>query len=76
MAELNWLSIQDAHAQLTSRQISSVELTQACLDRIDTVEDRVQYFLTLTPEIALSQAAEADRMLAAGEGGPLTGVPK
>ena len=75
MSELNWLSIQDAHAQLTSRQISSVELTQACLDRIDTVEDRVQSFLTLTPEIALSQAAEADRMLAAGEGGPLTGVP-
>jgi len=75
VAELNWLSIQDAHAQLTSRQISSVELTQACLDRIDTVEDRVQSFLTLTPEIALSQAAEADRMLAAGEGGPLTGVP-
>jgi len=75
VAELNWLSIQDAHAQLTSRQISSVELTQACLDRIDTVEDRVQSFLTLTPEIALSQAAEADRMLAAGESGPLTGVP-
>ena len=75
MAELNWLSIQEAHAQLTSRQISSVELTQACLDRIDAVEGRVQSFLTLTPEIALSQAAGADRMLAAGEGGPLTGVP-
>ena len=75
MANLNWLSIQEAHAQLTSRQISSVELTQACLDRIDAVEDRVQSFLTLTPEIALSQAADADRMLAAGEGGPLTGVP-
>ena len=75
MANLNWLSIQEAHAQLTSRQISSVELTQACLDRIDAVEDRVQSFLTLTPEIALSQAADADRMLGAGEGGPLTGVP-
>ncbi len=75
MAELNWLSIQDAHAQLASRQISSVELTKACLDRIDAVEDRVQSFLTLTPEIALAQAKKADRMLAAGEGGPLTGVP-
>ena len=75
MADLNWLSIQEAHAQLTSRQISSVELTQACLDRIDAVEDQVQSFLTLTPEIALSQAANADRMLGAGEGGPLTGVP-
>lgn len=75
MAELNWLSIQEAHSQLTSRQISSVELTQACLDRIEAVEDRVQSFLTLTPETALAQAETADRMLAAGEGGPLTGVP-
>ena len=75
MAELNWLSIQEAHSQLASRQISSVELTQACLDRIEAVEDRVQSFLTLTPEAALAQAEAADRMLAAGEGGPLTGVP-
>ena len=75
MPELNWLSIQEAHAQLTSRQISSVELTQACLDRIDAVEDRVQSFLKLTPEIAIAQAKEADRMLAAGDDGPLTGGP-
>jgi len=75
VAELNWLSIQEAHSQLTSRQISSVELTQACLDQIEAVEDRVQSFLTLTPETALAQAEAADRMLAAGEGGPLTGVP-
>ena len=75
MAELNWLSVQEAHSLLTSRQISSVELTQACLDRIEAVEDRVQSFLTLTPETALAQAEAADRMLTAGEGGPLTGVP-
>ncbi len=75
MAELNWLSIQEAHDQLTSKQISSVELTQACLDRIDVVEGQVQSFLTITPEIALSQAANADRILAAGGGGPLTGIP-
>ena len=75
MAELNWLSIQEAHSQLASRQISSVELTQACLDQIEAVEDRVQSFLTLTPETALAQAEAADRMLATGEGGPLTGVP-
>jgi len=75
VAELNWLSIQEAHSQLPSRQISSVELTHACLDRIEAVEDRVQSFLTLTPETALAQAEAADRMLSAGEGGPLTGVP-
>ena len=75
MPELNWLNIKEAHDQLASKQISSVELTQSCLDRIDAVEDQVQSFLAITPEIALAQAAVADRMLAAGEGGPLTGVP-
>ena len=75
MTRLNWLSVQEAHGQLSSRQISSVELTQACLDQIDAVEARVQSFLALTPEAALDQAARADQMLAAGEGGPLTGVP-
>ena len=75
MEKLNWLSIQEAHNQLTSKQISSVELTQACLDRINAVEDEVQSFLTITPEIALSQAAHADRLLAAGDSLPLTGIP-
>ena len=75
MEKLNWLSIQEAHDQLTSKQISSVELTQACLDRINAVEDEVQSFLTITPEIALSQAAHADRLLAAGDILPLTGIP-
>jgi aspartyl-tRNA(Asn)/glutamyl-tRNA(Gln) amidotransferase subunit A len=75
LPELNWLSIQEAHDQLASKQISSVELTQSCLDRIDAVEDQVQSFLTITPEIALAQAAVADRMLASGESGSLTGIP-
>jgi len=75
LEKLNWLSIQEAHDQLTSKQISSVELTQACLDRINAVEDEVQSFLTITPEIALSQAAHADRLLAAGDSLPLTGIP-
>ena len=75
MAGLNWLSIQGAHNQLSSRQISSVELTRACLDQIDAVEGQIQSFLAFTPESALEQAARADQMLAAGEGGPLTGVP-
>ena len=75
MRGLNWLSIQEAHAKLSSRQLSSVELTQACLDQVGVVESQVQSFLALTPESALEQAARADQMLAAGEGGPLTGVP-
>ena len=55
--------------------ISSVELTRACLECIGAVEETVQSFITLTPELALSQAEDADRQLAAGDTLPLTGIP-
>ena len=75
MPELNWLTIPEARDLLSKREVSSVELTRACLERIDAVEDRVRSFITLTPEIALQQAEGADRMLADGEASPLTGIP-
>ncbi len=56
-------------------EISSVELTRACLERIGAVEGTVQSFITQTPELALSQAEDADRQLAAGDTLPLTGIP-
>ena len=56
-------------------EISSVELTRACLERIDSVEGTVQSFITLTPELAVSQAEAADRKLAEGDAKPLTGIP-
>ena len=60
---------------LDSREISSVELTRACLERIDAVEAQLRSFITLTPEVAMEQAQAADRMLADGEAHPLTGIP-
>ena len=60
---------------LDRREVSSVELTRSCLERIDSVEDKVQSFITITPELALEQAEAADRMIAAGEAHPLTGIP-
>ncbi len=60
---------------LHNREISSVELTRAFLDRIGAVEDSVQSFITLTPEVALQQAEQADRMLAEGSASSLTGIP-
>ena len=69
------LTVHEAHRRLTSKEISSLELTRACLERIQQVEDRVRAFVTLTPETAIQQAEEADRRIAAGRGGPLTGVP-
>ena len=74
-AELNWLTVTEAQRLLQRGEISSVELTRACLDRANSVEDRVRSFLALTTDLALAQAAEADRRLANGNAGPLTGVP-
>ena len=46
------------------------------LDRIVAVDNRVRAYLTLTPELALEQAAEADARLRRGEdASPLLGIP-
>jgi aspartyl-tRNA(Asn)/glutamyl-tRNA(Gln) amidotransferase subunit A len=75
MAELWQLSIHEARQLLADRQISAVDLAQACLDRIRKVEDRVRSFITVTEDVALAQAREADRRLAAGDAPPLCGIP-
>ena len=75
MTDLNWLTIREAHRLLSRREISSVELTRACLERIESVEDRVGAFLAITPDLAMEQAAKADRSLSSNEAGPLTGIP-
>ena len=72
---LNWLTLGEANQLLQRRDASSVELTSACLEQIGTVEERVKSFVTLTPELAMKQAEQADRRLATGNGGPLTGIP-
>ena len=75
MPQNEWLTVQEARDLLDRREASSVELTRACLDRIDAVEGAVRSFITLTPEGALIQAEQADRRIAAGESSPLTGIP-
>ncbi len=75
MAELTDLTIAEAGARLQKREISSRELTQAALDRIAAVDDRVKAFLTVTAEGALAQADAADARIASGETGPLLGIP-
>jgi aspartyl-tRNA(Asn)/glutamyl-tRNA(Gln) amidotransferase subunit A len=73
--ELYELTIHELHEKLKKREVSSVEATQACLDRIGTVEDKVHAFITVTPEEALKGAAEADRRIAGGDMDILTGIP-
>ena len=63
-------------AQIASGQTSSVELTQAHLDRIESVDTDVHAFLFVDSQGALAQAAAIDAKRAAGEKlSPLAGVP-
>jgi len=75
MSELWRLTAHEAHELLRRREISAVELTQSVLRRIEEVEERIHAYITLTPELALEQAREADERFAAGTATPLTGIP-
>jgi aspartyl-tRNA(Asn)/glutamyl-tRNA(Gln) amidotransferase subunit A len=73
--ELYELTLHELHGKLKKREVSSVEATKACLDRIGAVEGKVRAFITVTPDEALKSAAEADRRIAAGDIDILTGIP-
>jgi aspartyl-tRNA(Asn)/glutamyl-tRNA(Gln) amidotransferase subunit A len=69
------LTIHEAHHLLKKRELSSLELTKAVLDRIHHVEEKVRSFVTVTEDIALAQARQADECIKAGKLSPLTGIP-
>jgi aspartyl-tRNA(Asn)/glutamyl-tRNA(Gln) amidotransferase subunit A len=74
--DLYELSIQQAQELLSSRKISSEELTRAYLDRIHRLDPQIKSFVTVPEEIALEQAREADQRIKTGESlTPLTGIP-
>jgi len=52
-----------------------VELTKATLERIHQVEPKVHALVTITDELALSQAEKADELMAKGNANSLTGIP-
>ena len=68
-------SVVDLQRGLRAREFSSVELTQSCLARIEALDGRLNSLITVTGEQALAQALAADKRLARGDGGPLTGIP-
>ena len=75
MSELWQLSVAEASSRLARREISSAELTDACLGRIAAVDGRLSAYITVTADAARAQAAAADRRIAAGNAAPLTGIP-
>jgi len=60
---------------LGAGEISSVELTQLYLDRIERLNPQLNAFITVDTEKSLAQAGAADAQRAAGTAGPLTGIP-
>jgi aspartyl-tRNA(Asn)/glutamyl-tRNA(Gln) amidotransferase subunit A len=74
MTDLHNLTIAAARAALDAGEVTSLELTEACLSRITAVEPQVRAFLTLTGEQALEQARAADANRPKNPS-PLHGIP-
>ena len=59
---------------LAAKKISAVELAEHYLKRIDAARN-LNCFLDVRPEVTLEQAREADKKIAQGNAGRLTGIP-
>ncbi len=69
------LTITQALENLAVGELSAVELTKSCLERLEAVEDNVQSFLSYYPEKALQRAEEEDKKRSKGQAGALSGIP-
>jgi aspartyl-tRNA(Asn)/glutamyl-tRNA(Gln) amidotransferase subunit A len=76
IAENEFLTIADASRLIASRKISPVELTQHLLRRIEQFDPQLNAYITVTRELALKRAREAESAIMRGEHkGPLHGIP-
>ena len=74
--ELTYLSITEASKGLRRKEFSPVELAQACLKRIESIDNKLHSFITVTADLALEQSRKAEHELHAGtDKGPLHGIP-
>lgn len=69
------MTIENARNGLRQGEFSSEDLTRALLARIRFLDDELNAYLTVSDELALEQAAEADKRIAAGDDTPLLGIP-
>ncbi|HET8943909.1 MAG TPA: amidase [Dehalococcoidia bacterium] len=76
MSDLTRITIAEAAPLIRDRRLSPVELTDACLARIEAVEPRLNAFITVTAEAARAAAKEAaDEIARGGYRGDLHGIP-
>ncbi len=75
-SEIAFMTVAELGVLLRTGQLTSVELTQIYLNRIEQYDPILEGVITLTADLALVQAARADEELAAGiDRGPLHGIP-
>ena len=68
-------SVKELGAALRKKEFSSVELTEAYLQRAEAENPTLKAFISICGDRAAEDAKQADKMLSAGEGGALTGIP-
>ena len=74
--QLHYLSIRQAGELIQRGELSPVELTRACLDRIQSTDDRLHSFILLLSDEALAQARTAEAEVLRGDyRGPMHGIP-
>src|SRR6185369_17852440 len=74
MTELTSLTLAEARAGLAKKSFTSLELTDAHLDAIQSAR-ALNAFVMETPDQARAMAREADASIAKDQGGPLAGIP-
>ncbi len=75
-SEVETFTLASLARAIKNRRVSPVEVTEACLARIERFDRSLNAFITLTPERALADARRAEREIAGGDWrGPLHGVP-
>ncbi len=75
MTGMTGKTLTELAAGLREREFSSVELTRQLLGRLEAAQPALNALISITADTALAQAQAADRAIAAGRAGPLTGVP-
>ncbi|MGH8486747.1 MAG: amidase family protein, partial [Pseudomonas sp.] len=72
---MHQLTLAEIARGLADKSFSSEELTRTLLARINQLDPQLNSFISVTEELAISQARAADTRRAAGENGPLLGAP-
>lgn len=75
-SDLAWLDLSQASQQIQKRAVSPIELTTACLERIERLNPQLNAFITVTAASAMEEARTAGKEIAEGKWrGPLHGIP-